>query len=424
MVILLSLDPNKLASIAMKHNTFATVAGDKQMLHYKSGVYLPNGDDVMAADIENEMQGEMVNNHLITEISGHIRRRTSVNREDFDSNPRIINMANGLYNIDTGISPHRKNYLSLHKSPIAYDPKATCPNIDKFFNEVAPGFVQTIYEMIAYGLSPDKNLKTMFILVGGKNSGKSVAIQVIESMFDKSAITHVTPQTVSTSPFGAAQYYGKQLNTVDDLGNSPIRDTGTLKSLVVNRAEIDAQFKYGQTFQLVPNAVIIMAANDLPKIEPFDDALASRIMLIEFPKLFEGDNADPNIIDKLATPEQLSGLFNKVMDALIDLEENKAFSNSISLDDRVKAYRQCATPMERFLEEVCVFDDPDVCISKETLFNQYTHWANRNNTMVEGVGQLTTILKNMGCIITRPGTGNDRPRLYKGVRFNTELGDF
>lgn len=418
------LDPNKLATIAMKHNTFATVAGDKQMLYYKDGVYLPNGDDVMASDVENEMCGDMVTNHLISEVSGHIRRRTSVNREDFDSNLRIINMNNGLYNIDAGISPHSKKYLSLHKSPISYDPDATCPNIDKFFKEVSPGFVQTIYEMIAYGLSPDKNLKTMFILVGGKNSGKSVAIQVIESMFDKSAITHVTPQTVSTSPFGAAQYYGKQLNTVDDLGNSPIRDAGTLKSLVVNRAEIDAQFKYGQTFQLVPNAVIIMAANDLPKIEPFDDALASRIMLIEFPNTFEGNNADPNIIDKLTTPEELNGLFNLVMDALIDLEENRSFSNSISLDDRVKAYKQAATPMERFLEERCVFDDPDVYIRKETLFNQYTHWANQNNTKVESMGKLTTILRDIGCIQSQPRIDGDQVRVYMGVRFNTEIGDY
>lgn len=75
---------------------------------------------------------------IVNEVMNHIRRRTYTNRAEFDaSQPEILNLQNGLLNVDTlQFEEHSSEHLSLVQSPISYDPKAKCPNILKFLAEV------------------------------------------------------------------------------------------------------------------------------------------------------------------------------------------------------------------------------------------------------------------------------------------------
>ena len=421
----MSLDSNKLASIAMKNNTFATISGDRMMLYYEDGVYLPNGIDVLAADVENEMQGDMVTNHLIKEIAGHINRRTFVKRDDFDNNGQVINMANGLYYHNTGISPHTSKYLSLHKSPITYDLNAQCPFIDKFIREVVePSRVQTIYELVGYALTSKKNLKRAFIFEGEKNSGKSVMIDLLECMVGADATTHVSPFMVSRNTYGAAEYYGKSLNLVDDLGNSAIEDTGVLKS-VVGGHKINAQFKYSQPFDYTPNVLCVFATNSVPTTTCIDDAYASRFSIIPFPNTFEGNTDNPDMIELLTTPEELSGFFNKSMDALAELTKRGTFSGDGTLADRIKQYQRSSKPVARFVDEACVMDDNEDSISKEELYGAYVHWSKgRDITTIDTERTMTKYLKELGCVV-RNKTGDDgRYYAYCGITLKSAIGDF
>jgi putative DNA primase/helicase len=420
-----SLDANSLAMLVKRDIPFATIHGDRQVLHYEGGVYLPDGDDTIAADIERRMNGDKVTNYLINEVTGHIRRRTFVYRDDFDSDPNVINMANGLYDIKTGLHPHTPKHLSLHKSPIAYDQDATCPAIDKFIEEVVPdAYQQTIYEIGGYAMSPHKNLKRAFIFVGKKNSGKSVMIALLEHLIGGKAITHVSPLTVSNTTYGAAEYYGKQLNVVDDLGNTPIMDTGVLKSVIAG-GRINAQFKYAQPFDYTPNVLCVFATNEVPAIKPFDDAYASRFSMIDFPNVFEGQNADPDMIEKLTAPEELSGFFNRCMTALNNVKDHRGFTNDATLADRVTAYRHKAHPVEMFIDEMCTIERQDARVMKDTLFRAYTIWSEDRQMRTEPMKELTIALQNRGCVIKQVYNDNDeRKRAYIGVDFKNQLSDF
>ena len=421
----MSLDPNKMTAIAQAHNTYATIAGNGQILYYKDGVYLPNGEDVIAADIEEEMHGEMVTNHLISEVVGHIKRRTFVERDRFDIDNRIINMENGLYSLDTGLSPHTPKHLSLHKNPIKHNINTTCPNIDQFIKDVVPPeYVDTLYEIMGYALSPHKNLKKAVIFLGEKNSGKSVMIKLMECMVGRRATTHVLPTNIGSSIFGAAEYFGKQLNIVDDLGNTIIMDTGILKS-VITGATIDGQFKYGQPFSFTPRVLCVFATNEVPKIEPFDDAYASRFSIISFPNTFEGDTDDPDLINKLTTSKELSGFFNKCMNALMKLENTHKFTNDKTLAERIKAYKYHATPMLQFIDEMCILEDRDDYVLKDDLYNQYVLWSRDKLIRVEDKKYLTISLDQMGCTTKRVITDDDERRpAYVGVRLKSGLGDY
>jgi hypothetical protein len=69
----------------------------------------------------------------VNEVINKIRRRTYVNRSEFDKDSNILNLKNGLFNIVTEqLSPHTPDYLSLFQLPINYDPNTRCPNILRF----------------------------------------------------------------------------------------------------------------------------------------------------------------------------------------------------------------------------------------------------------------------------------------------------
>ena len=418
-----SMDANRLSLIVGRDTHFATLYGDRQVFYYKDGIYRPNGDDIIAADVERRLNGDKVTTHLVNEVVNHIQRRTFVHRDDFDNDANIINMDNGLYNIKTGeLSPHTPKYLSMHKSPIRYNPDATCPAIDQFIEDIVPEkYVQTMYEIMGYALSPKKNLKKAFIFEGGKNSGKSKIIALMEAMVGRDATTDVTPLTVSRTIYVAAEYYGKQLNLVDDLGNTPIFDTGILKS-VISGGRINAQFKYSQPFDYTPNILCIFATNEIPQIKPFDEAYASRFNIVPFPNTFEGSNDDPDILDKLTTPEELSGFFNKSMVALHNLMEAKRFTSQGTLADNVKAYQQHSVPVVKFIDECCVICDPDDYISKEELYGAYTNWSRDKGYRVGTQASMTEHLKTLGCVKRRLSDDHGgRYDAYCGVTLKVDV---
>ena len=422
------IDPETYFNLLNNDDTmhFAATKDDDQLRKYEGGIYVPYGVAAIREKIMEMTHGAGVTKHRVGEIVALTTWDNYVDRDDFDANPNVINLANGLYNIETGISPHTPKYLSLHKSPIVYDPDATCPNIDKFIEGVVPeAYRQTIYEIGGYALSPCKNLKRAFIFVGEKNSGKSVMIKLLWHLIGHAATTEVSPLTVSNTTYGAAEYYGKQLNLVDDLGETPIENTGVLKS-VISGGRINAQFKYAQPFDYEPNVLCIFATNDVPKVEPFDEAYASRFSIIEFPNFFEpGVDADPNLGDKLTTPQELSGFFNKCMAALATLTERKTFTNQKTLADNVKEYQYKSNPVEQFIDEKCSLDDPDAYVLKQTLHIACGKWAQENHVKSPDMGELTVALRARLCG-TKLVTTDDGSRkgAYLGVDFKHRVSDF
>ena len=53
------------------------------------------------------------------------------------------------------------------------------------------------------------------------------------------------------------------------------------------------------------------------------DAYNRRMIIMSFPNLFDGKNADPHLLSKLTTEEELSGIFNVCMMALRRIIVNK-----------------------------------------------------------------------------------------------------
>ena len=85
----------------LRRHSFVTLKENDLIYVYKDGVYVPEGEVVMKQVLE-ELFGYQLNRRKHAEIREHIRNKTYKSIDEFDADLNIIDMDNGLYNIQTG----------------------------------------------------------------------------------------------------------------------------------------------------------------------------------------------------------------------------------------------------------------------------------------------------------------------------------
>jgi len=104
----------------MNMYTFLTVEETGEIWYYNNGVYTRGGEIVIAKESE-QMCGYDMTKAKLSEIIAHIMRRTYHKHEELDADINVVNVKNGLYNIDLDcLLPHSPKYLSVNQKPITY----------------------------------------------------------------------------------------------------------------------------------------------------------------------------------------------------------------------------------------------------------------------------------------------------------------
>ena len=135
----------------MTEFTFKTMRDNEEIYYYDTaGLYRKFGDRVIKEYVE--IIHPSIKTFQVNEIIQKIKRRTPVDRDQFDNNPDTINVQNGLLNIWTGeITAHSPDFLSIIQLPLIYNPKTRCPNIGRFLAQVLhPEDIPTALEVIGY----------------------------------------------------------------------------------------------------------------------------------------------------------------------------------------------------------------------------------------------------------------------------------
>ena len=137
----------------MNEYFFATMRDNEEVYYYNGeGLYVLGGESLINELCE--LMCPQIKTHELNEVVGHIKRRTYVDRSKFDSNIDVLNLRNGLLNIQSKeLQPHTPEYLSIVQMPTEYKPDADCPKILEFFKEVLrPDEVDVMFRLIGYCL--------------------------------------------------------------------------------------------------------------------------------------------------------------------------------------------------------------------------------------------------------------------------------
>lgn len=247
----------------------------------------------------------------VEEVLGHIRRLTYHTRDEFDADRFVLNLKNGfLYLRDYVLKPHSPGYLSLVRLPVAYDQGATCPEIEKFMGQVMfADDVNLAQEWFGFCLWREYTIKKALLLVGEGNNGKSVWLDVLRAFLGQENVTARSLQELETNRFAKADLYMRLACIFADLPDIALRHTGTFK-LLTGRDLLTAERKFRNGFPFENFAKLSFSCNKIPETRDDTDAFFLRWLILTFPNTFSGDSDRKRLIDKLTTPEELSGLFN------------------------------------------------------------------------------------------------------------------
>jgi len=353
-------EEERIENVLVDMYDFKTMNDTKEIYWYDEmrGIYVPGGEIIVESEAES--MNDKVSTAIVNEAMNHIRRRTYTNRTEFDSNqPHIINLQNGLLNIDTlELTEHSADQLHLVQLPVKYDPNARCPNITKFLRQVLNREdVITALEIIGYCLYKTAEYEKAVMLVGSGSNGKSVFLKLIEAFVSSQNTSHIALQDLDRDRFAVAGLYCKMVNTFADLKKVKLTSTGHFKMLV-SGDRIRGQNKFKDPFDFNNYAKLIFSANEIPESEDQTHAYYRRWLILEFEKVFDDENKDTKLTQKLTTPEELSGLLNLALIALKKLRHDNGFKD-IQVEKIRQKYEERSNTVKAFIDSKCIINISD-----------------------------------------------------------------
>ena len=399
---------------------------------YQDGIYVEGGD-IIIDKLSEEILGYGLKNQVLSEIKGHIIRRTYKSRNEIDIDINIINLKNGLYDIAKDeLRPHTPDYLSVNQKPIFFDPNQKLKLFGKFLKEVLyPSEIRTAIEAVAYTFLRDCPFENYFKLYGHGANGKSVFTGLLTKLHGEKNVSNVSLFSLTTNHFAISDLEYKDVNIDTDLSISDAiaRDSSILKKLTGGRKQpIRIERKYKDAYDVYIHAKLFFNANTIIPLPNPTAADYRREIIISFPNTFEGKKDDPHLLDKLSSKEEVSGIFNVLMKSLRRiLKNNGLFFNEKTIDERRLKHERSVNSVKAFIEEAILPKEEedniiteDNYIIKEDLYNAFEKYCNIYKIAPKSMIALGKDLKRHGWKDGRESKGENRRTCWLGVRLKPE----
>jgi len=269
----------------------------------------------------------------------------------------LINLQNGTFEISpkgTHLRPFERSDFITYQLPFRYDPKAEAPLFESYLNKVLPdkerqyvlaeylGFV-----FIKHGSNALKEEKAL-ILYGTGANGKSVFFEIVNALLGEENVSSYSLQSLTNdNGYFRAKIANKLVNYASEIN-------GTLEASIfkqlVSGEPVEARLPYGQPFTLKQYAKLIFNCNELPKDVEHTNAYFRRFLIIPFDVTVSPEEQDKNLHTKIIENE-LSGVFNWVLEGLNRLLEQKRFSVCEAAQKAVENYKMESNSVQMFLSD-------------------------------------------------------------------------
>jgi len=379
----------------LKHNNIYTTKDDlkSEVWIYRKGIYTPNGKSEIK-EMLRELLGEWYSTFTFNNVMEKISPDTFIDIDKFfqQNYEDEIPVLNGILNIKTReLSSFTPDKIFFNKLPVIYNPDASCEQIEAFLSEVLSkeDDKKVFYEMGGFCLLNDYKFEKAFMFVGSGRNGKDKSLELIKRLFGIENCCSIPLASIVPDSFIISEFYNKKVNLSGEISNHDLKDTSMFKSLT-GRSLQSAPRKFLRPITFINHAKFIFACNELPMVYDNTRGFWDRWVLLEFPYTFlpqedidkEEDKTsfklrDENIIDKITTKEELSGLLNKFLNGLDRLMKNKRFSSTQGSEEIKQLWiRKSNSCMAFCLSEV--EESYDSYISKKDFRKKYSLFCKKH----------------------------------------------
>jgi P4 family phage/plasmid primase-like protien len=423
-----------LAKYIVKKYSIVTVGEkEREFFVYQDGYYKPAENTLIFPEIQRILEHNVDKNAKL-ETLHKIADMTAVSRDIFsETDLDYIPLKNGVFNYKTKeLLPHDPKYRFLYQLPVIYDPKATCPKTEAFFDQVlTPEQRLTVEEWVGYCFLRNYMFKKAMIFVGEGDTGKTTLLEVLIHLLGKWNLSSISLQKMNTDKFSAAHLYGKHGNFVDELSARDVSDTGAFK-MATGGGSITGEYKFGNQFSFINFSKFTFACNRIPDVssDANDDAYFNRWIVVRFENKIE--KKIPNFIASLKTEEERSGLFNLAMRGLERLLEQGCFTYNNNAAQTKTEMLRSGSSIAMFASEALQQKD-DGEVSKEEMYEAYAEFCKERNLSTQTKDMLGKRLSNYVPFVSEgliDGLNNkgkpDRIRGWRNVKIKgkVEADDF
>ena len=359
--------PSRLGNALAEQTPFAV--GGEALHVYRGGAYRPDGEAAVRKRIAWALGEDWKRGHA-EDVVAYLY--ATAERLSDEPPPDRINFANGVFNRATGeLEPHDPELLSPLQLAATFDLEAECPEVERFLGEIQPDpdIRRILWELIGYVLISDPNrLQTATMFLGPGANGKSTLINLIRALVGQENVSAIPLHQLEVDRFATSGLYGKLVNTFADLDARALSSSSMFKA-ITGGDPVQAERKFRNSFTFTPYTRLIFSANEPPPTPDGSDAFFRRWLIIPFERSFEG-NEDRDVLSRITTPAELSGLANLGLSALANLTERGRFPECETTAAAKEKFRVDSDSVRGFLAECCRVE-LDEQTAKPALYRAY-----------------------------------------------------
>lgn len=337
--------------------------------------------------------------HRLDDAARLLECQAAIMMEEPPIIPGQVLFRNGLYDLrNECLIEHSEDDFLIFEIQACYYPdvKIPTPVFDQFLETVTQGdreLRRLILAFLGYCLLPENFGKCFFVLGTAPNSGKSMLAQLLEALFGKECVSHITPHDMR-GEFSLSPLPNKALNLAMDIDADILSKASVskLKNLTGNDS-IELNIKYEKLRNFCNRAKFVFGTNHPILLSHADDAFWNRLVFIPFNKEIEEEDRDPRMFDKLWA--ERDGIVRKAMKAAKRLiDNNYRFPRSRVADAIIEDWRYGRDfTVALFIKNYCsLYEDISVRTHTEQLYRAYETYCKGNHFSAVTVNQFSRIL--------------------------------
>ncbi|MDD3906418.1 MAG: phage/plasmid primase, P4 family [Candidatus Omnitrophica bacterium] len=400
---------------------------DERIWVYSEGIYKPNGETLID-QVLDQVAGDKYSIRAAKEVHRKIVLRTLEEFSVFDTNPYLFAVDNGVIDTKTGnFLEHSPEYCLTLKSPITYDPSAHCPIIAGFLKDSLGSEDNILSALdILTAKTTTLNFEYFAAAIGGGSNGKSILEELIRKFFGDDQVAEVEIATLTQNKFDKIQLYGKRF-LINSEVSGDVKESRTIKA-ISGGMRIDADQKNKNHVQFRPHCFIFIDTNNPPRFSDNTHGFARRLVKIDFPYKFVDEpvlpnekQRDPELLNKMAQPGELSGLLNLLIANACRVLPQKKIHQRGSGQELAEEYdlqsNTIAAFYDKFIEEAGLAS----WISSTATYECYKDFCKKiNASPVRDRDFFAYAKKHFRAIKGRETTPTGKIRVFYGLDFDDE----
>lgn len=333
--------------------------------------------------------------------------RTAVEAEEWDADPWLLNVGNGVAALKTGeLIPHDPRHLTTKIAGCDLAPSGTPhPLWDRFLNRVLPGkeIQDHLQKYFGYCLTGDTSAQIYAFAHGDGANGKGVCIRTITGILGSYAgnlpISTFLATNLPQHTCDLASMRGKRLITAAETEPGRRWNEELLKTLT-GEDPVTARFMRENFSTFTMTAKLFIYGNPKPQFRSTDEATRRRLHLIPFTTTIPAEERDPQLIAKLKA--EWPAILRWMVDGCL-LWQRGGLRPPAGVADAVNDYMFDEDRIGRWLADCCVTtNDSDFKVdagyfsSTAELFGSWKQWADDYGESPGGINSFSERLKSAG----------------------------